>query len=84
MKLLVHQGFGIDLTINELAVTQNLYMFYMFYTTSPLVLRVSLTFSACALPMHCLFHNLTLVGLCAPTDTRHGFLACRSAYYLPH
>jgi hypothetical protein len=51
MKLLVHQGFGFDLTINQLAVTQNLYMFYMFYTTSPLVLNVSLFECNATLPV---------------------------------
>lgn len=40
MALLVHQGVGIELTLTQQAAAQQLYNFFVFYTTSPDVLRV--------------------------------------------
>lgn len=40
MALLVHQGVGIELTVAQQAAAQQLYNFFVFYTTSPDVLRV--------------------------------------------
>lgn len=40
MALLVHQGVGIELTLTQQAAAQQLYNFFVFYTTSQDVLRV--------------------------------------------
>lgn len=40
MALLVHQGVGIELTLTQQAAAQQLYNFFVFYSTSQDVLRV--------------------------------------------